>query len=80
MNTIATTIAIAGDTRMAGRTPAGPKVSDRKSGVRPQSDPFDLWLQRGLHQLFDDVASEPVPEDLRRLIEDDRDRTNSSGD
>jgi Anti-sigma factor NepR len=33
---------------------------------------FDLWLQRGLHQLFDDVAQEPIPEDLLRLIEEDR--------
>ena len=33
---------------------------------------FDLWLQRGLHKLFDDVANEPIPEDLLRLIEEDR--------
>jgi hypothetical protein len=33
---------------------------------------FDLWLRRGLHQLFDDVAREPVPEELLRLIESDR--------
>jgi hypothetical protein len=33
---------------------------------------FDLWLQRGLHQLFDNVAKEPIPEELLRLIEDAR--------
>jgi hypothetical protein len=33
---------------------------------------FDLWLRRGLHQLFDDVAKEPVPDELLRLIEGDR--------
>jgi len=33
---------------------------------------FDLWLRRGLHQLFDEVAREPVPEELLRLIEDHR--------
>lgn len=33
---------------------------------------FDLWLQRGLHQLYDSVAKEPLPEDLLRLIEEDR--------
>ena len=33
---------------------------------------FDLWLQRGLHQLFDGVAREPIPEELLRLIEEDR--------
>ncbi|MBB2202397.1 hypothetical protein [Gluconacetobacter tumulisoli] len=37
-----------------------------------QDDPFELWLKRGLHQLFDEVAREPVPEELLRLIEDDR--------
>lgn len=35
---------------------------------------FDLWLQRGLHQLYDQVAREPLPEELLRLIEDDRSR------
>lgn len=39
---------------------------------RKGDNAFDLWLQRGLHQMFDDVASEPVPDDLLRLIEDDR--------
>jgi hypothetical protein len=33
---------------------------------------FDLWLQRGLHEIFDDVAKEPIPEELLRLIEEDR--------
>ena len=33
---------------------------------------FDIWLQRGLHQLFDDVMREPIPEELLRLIEQDR--------
>jgi hypothetical protein len=33
---------------------------------------FDLWLQRGLHQLYDEVAKEPLPEELLRLIEEDR--------
>ncbi len=33
---------------------------------------FDLWLQRSLHQLFDKVAKEPIPEELLRLIERDR--------
>ncbi len=33
---------------------------------------FDLWLRRGLHAMFDDVAREPVPEALLKLIEQDR--------
>ena len=35
---------------------------------------FDVWLQRGLHEIFDKVASEPVPEELLKLIEEDRKR------
>jgi hypothetical protein len=46
-------------------------MSKRTAGSRP-GVAFDLWLQRGLHQLFDDVANEPIPEELLRLIEDDR--------
>lgn len=33
---------------------------------------FDVWLTRGLHQLFDDIAREPVPDELLRLIEEDK--------
>jgi hypothetical protein len=33
---------------------------------------FDIWLRRGLHQIFDDVAREPIPPELLRLIEQDR--------
>lgn len=56
-------------------------MADRKDEppARPPGKPprkaeaaFDIWLQRGLHQMFDDVAREPVPEDLLRLIEEDR--------
>jgi len=39
--------------------------------VRPDAA-FDLWLQRGLHQMFDEVAREPIPEELLRLIEQDK--------
>jgi len=35
---------------------------------------FDLWLRRGLHQLYDTVAKEPIPEALLRMIEEDRDK------
>jgi len=33
---------------------------------------FDIWLRRGLHRMFDDVAREPIPPELLRLIEEDR--------
>ena len=33
---------------------------------------FDLWLQRGLQQVFDDVAQEPIPVEILALIEQSR--------
>ncbi|GAN69039.1 hypothetical protein AA0473_2225 [Acetobacter orleanensis NRIC 0473] len=50
-------------------------IMDKKPQERPETtsdQAFDLWLKRGLHQLFDDVANEPIPEELLRLIEEDR--------
>ena len=35
---------------------------------------FDMSLQKGLHELFDQVANEPVPDELLKLIEEDRSR------
>lgn len=35
---------------------------------------FDLWLQRGLHEIYDEVAKEPIPEALLKLIKEDRDQ------
>lgn len=44
----------------------GSKSGDKKP------EPFDIWLNRGLHRIYDDVASEPIPDALLKLIEDDR--------
>jgi hypothetical protein len=33
---------------------------------------FDVWLKNGLHRLYDDIASEPLPDDLLKLIQEDR--------
>lgn len=41
---------------------------------RPADAAFDVWLNRGLHQMFDDVVREPIPEALLRLIEEDRNK------
>lgn len=44
-----------------GRPPAGKAAR-----------PFDVWLDRGLHSMFDSVAQEPIPDELLRLIDEDR--------
>jgi len=33
---------------------------------------FDLWLERGLHQLYDPVLQDPVSKELLNLIQDDK--------
>ncbi len=56
---------------------AEPAVEASRSGsrhARPGAPDaaFDLWLQRGLHAMYDGVANEPIPDELLRLIEQDR--------
>jgi len=36
--------------------------------------PFDLWLQKQLHAMYDEIASEPLPSDLLNLIESDAEK------
>lgn len=50
--------------RARDRVPAGTR--------RVPDAAFDLWLRRGLHQLYDGVANEAIPPELLRLIEQDR--------
>jgi hypothetical protein len=52
------------------RPPGATPVSGRKG--RKTEAAFDLWLQKGLHEIYDKVASEPIPEELLKLIEEDR--------
>ena len=47
--------------------------SGRREGSAAENA-FNEWLQRGLHNLYDDTASEPVPEELLRLIAQDREK------
>ena len=44
----------------------------KASELKPKANAFDIWLQRGLHALYDEVAKEPIPPELLKLIEDGR--------
>ncbi len=55
-------------------TDRNPKQGKRDEQPGSKTKAFDIWLKRGLHQIYDDVANEPIPEDLLKLIEDDRDK------
>jgi hypothetical protein len=58
-----------GNKRKSGAVKTRTTDGDGEDGV---DRAFDLWLQRGLHRLYDSVAKEPLPEELLRLIEQDR--------
>lgn len=49
-----------------------PRPGPRRARPGAPDAAFDVWLQRGLHAMYDDVANEPIPEELLRLIESDR--------
>jgi hypothetical protein len=52
----------------------GSKAMDGKSAkaVKPSVErPFDMWLQKQLHAMYDEIASEPLPNDLLNLIDHD---------
>ncbi len=51
---------------------AGGKPARRAGRAEKGDEAFDVWLQRGLHQLYDSVAKEPIPHELLKLIEQDR--------
>ena len=62
------------DMQADAMTERKPKGLPLPAPKRPADKAFDTWLQRGLHEIFDDVAREPVPEDLLRLIQEHREK------
>lgn len=50
-----------------GNRSGGPARTKPKTSERP----FDMWLQKQLHAMYDEIASEPLPEDLLNLIDTD---------
>jgi hypothetical protein len=53
----------------------GPPPDKRQRSARAQQPgeerPFDVWLNRQLHAMYDDIAQEPLPRDVVELIERD---------
>ena len=43
----------------------------RPRGKASAERPFDMWLQKQLHAMYDEIASEPLPNDLLRMIDHD---------
>jgi hypothetical protein len=55
------------DRPRSGRTGETARPRARASSERP----FDLWLHKQLHAMYDEIASEPLPDDLLNLIDRD---------
>jgi hypothetical protein len=56
------------DDRPEGGSRAGGSARPKP---RATGRPFDMWLQKQLHAMYDEIASEPLPDDLLNLIESD---------
>ena len=52
---------------MTKRKPT-PPVDGDANDAKP--DVFDLWLNRSLHELYDNIAQEPIPDELLKLIKE----------
>lgn len=48
-----------------------PSKSTPDQPVGSSERPFDKWLRKQLHAMYDDIASEPLPDNLLKLIETD---------
>ena len=56
------------------RKPQGKGAAEGARGAAPAPPidrPFDKWLQKQLHAMYDEIASEPLPDDLLNLIDHD---------
>jgi hypothetical protein len=67
------------DTRpVADATPVDPPPRSKappRGQVNGPASAFDIWLDRDLHRMFDKVRAEPIPEELLRLINSDRNKS-----
>ena len=70
-----------GECTMANEKPQKKKSNDNenaKSQASPKASrerPFDMWLQKQLHSMYDEIAAEPLPADLLNLIDKDADKS-----
>ena len=59
----------------------GRAATAARSKPRGNDRPFDMWLHKQLHAMYDEIASEPLPSDLLNLIEKDAaEQKNGSSD
>jgi hypothetical protein len=70
---------MANDDKPQRRSKPGEAPRAKMKAAAPSSErPFDLWLQKQLHAMYDEIASEPLPSDLLDMIETDAKRKKKS--
>lgn len=64
---------VSGERVMADDNDKAPEVRMPSGRLLPKTGerPFDLWLHKQLHAMYDEIASEPLPDDLLKLIDND---------
>lgn len=62
---------MANDDKTSGGAKPGRVDVARQRGKAPAERPFDMWLQKQLHAMYDEIASEPLPTDLLNMIDHD---------
>jgi hypothetical protein len=55
------------------------KRSDSPEGAPTPAKPFDAWLHKQLHAMYDEIAQEPLPSDLLDLIDADAKKAAGAG-
>lgn len=55
------------------------KAQNTADGSAKMNPAFDTWLEDKLHNMFDSVASEPLPQDLLKLLDELDKKTGPSG-
>ena len=53
---------------------AGDPARNKKMKAAPAERPFDMWLQKQLHAMYDEIAAEPLPDDLLGMIQRDAEK------
>ncbi len=61
-------VGMSADLRTAGVPPLRAGAKPQKTQHEPGEAAFDRWLHRELSRLYDQTLSEPVPEELMKLL------------
>ena len=65
--------------RNKAKSKAGEPTRTKMKAESPTPRPFDMWLHKQLHAMYDEIAAEPLPDDLLGLIDKDKKENGGGG-